>query len=529
VVISQRVPPKFNAFQQEEGLKGDIDVVADGARLPAHRILLARHSNWFHRELQKPEYQPGNGSRPAVQLQGNLYGQFPQFLNLLYTGQLILDDNNIIPLLCISVLYEFPEYERIFRHFLASAFVSAFDRSQAKSSEADAAALYETVLTYAKRLAEANLDDQGAIAKFVALSKVDLTDPNCSTATKNHLYDSLSPLQFTQLLKQPRYEPLDPGRKITLISEYLDELHTSDRDRRPVITDTVKTTLASLFDWSKADYTNFLDLPFTWVPDTYAAPLLLQILKRRSNRLNQLSNRKTAATVRPWFIASYLHFSASRDGRPEFPIIGYLSSLGLGRRVLDPVEWRLVAIGSNVKDGALKITPPKGPVETPFATSGLLSKDRYFLAFRDDKLTPEVWFDFGQAGFEVKALRLSTLANKPDDVKRLQELPTGPHAPKYGWRNVHLIAKASANSEEQHGYRLPVEKGQGGFGDDFPNVTEPRNFKDTAYIAVRFSLLAPGDGEEDPKKLHILESKLDLANNRVARLSEFEVKGVFLP
>jgi hypothetical protein len=425
VVINVRICSQFNDFLAKKGLAPDFEIVGEGITepLPAHRILVASACTWFSDELSKPANQisPANPTKlPQIRLPENPDRLFRDFLEILYTGKVTVEDSNILGLLKIASFYGAPKYRDIFRHFLHVS----LDRVQAHIP-----AVYRTLVDFARKLVEWDLEDDGVLLAPILASGPPLA--LTSSPERATLFSALSPRIFAELLTYAPYPTWPVNDLMQLIEQYLYEEQQGKPVLRYQLSPTEKASLAKLIDWGASDdFRLFGKFHCGWVPDDIAAPRLAALLEKRDVVLNKIArSTKTIPQISPWYIATGLCACGSGTVTRAFnvPIFRFIRTLGMSGEGINPLQWRLLKVSSTGTSVEVK-KPGAGndAARVPlFPPENLFSRDKYFLAYRKEKCAPpEVRFEFPKPiGITVCGAIVDTNPRQPGDIKRLQQLP----------------------------------------------------------------------------------------------------------
>jgi hypothetical protein len=508
VSISVRICSKFQEYRTTPGLNPDFEIVGEGIHEPlaAHRILVASACTWFRDELAKPENQDSSTKLPQIRIPENPDHLFRDFLDILYTGKVTVEDCNILGLLKIASFYGAPKYRDIFRHFLHVS----LDRVQAHVP-----AVYRTLVDFSHKLVKWGLEDDG-----VLLAPILAAGPPISlrpSSEKAALFGALSPRIFAALLNHGPYPSWSAEDKLTIIEQFLYEEQQGKAVLRYELSSTAKASLANLIDWGKPDETFRLFGKFHcgWVPDEIAAPRLCLLLEKREVVLKKIL-RVTAdiPAISPWYVASGLCACGTGTVSTHFtvPIFSFLSTFGMGGKGVNPLDWRLLAV-SSVRPSAVVKEAPIFPPEN------LFTPDKYYLAYRKDpKSCPAVSFRWAAGiALNVRGVIVDTNPRQPADIKRLQQLPGTAGAKRVKPSAEKIVLKfdrAEVIVPIDGDGRTPEPKDSSG------GLLPPDDFGNRFYDMKT---------EAKTTTLAVLFSHGEIKAHRVARLSRVELQGEFLP
>ena len=390
------IPSLFETFRQNQQF---IDCVlsASGNKYPAHRILLAKYSNWFKRYFEEHPMIQGKAVEVPIPIDpGN---RFSDFLDILYKGTAKITSENIPLLLKLSNFFEVPSLYTIMRKFYLSAIKD------------------DTLLSFVKEFIRLGLiDDAVNLGHDMARKLKDLLDEkDDKNFTKKKFYEAVSPKVLAGVLKDPYLSSYSDSLKVKLIDEYVGDNEITDPSDCEA--------LSSCIDWKQENAKfHLVNNRCNWLPPEISFDLYKKLLGFRRNTIIKLKKstkeiEENQETSR-WYLlswASKIHDSTLlRDDNPECNVISFIRTVG---GMISPINPHLY--------GLIKLFYSDKPVYTPkYQASNILINDSsYFMSIqRGEKsyigidLGNNSHFSFSQAS--VKTLIDTKIFSNKLDVKK---------------------------------------------------------------------------------------------------------------
>lgn len=516
--VSVRLTPQIETFRKEQYFC-DAIIVSGNDRFECHRILLARHCQWFLREFLA---HPPEGMEPTtITIPVNPSGIFSTFLNVLYTGEVTVDVYNLPLLLKMSVFYESPEFTAIFRYFLKRAATEqTFLHFARILSELD---LVEDALSLApadaKEATPFLAEHYSNYLKWSRRQPWELKGVKRPPVTIDDIYDAVSAPVLAGILKQilddPRkFAPLTEAEVVAMIDRFY-ETHPSDRESD-------KESLAKLINWeSISSWRYIVKHKCDWIPARIYRTLVTEALKKRKAVLKKLEKNTESiqTSVNRWYAFSWIQ--AVRDalvplGRsPSVKVVELMTTLGGTTDFVDPLLC-----------GFLEVVETVHAIAPQFSADQWFNKGKYWMARQSESVLPVFGFNLKGAWFIPETVFVDTVATyhgsfsdtgksdtskqnssvrdiRNDQTDRVEQFR---HAPKPVGTSVSFVA--GDNLEDfQRGKRTAIE------------------IQLTGGKAAR----EIGKREIEPKTVLGLEFNAPSSVGfNIARLSEFDLSGQFV-
>ena len=467
-VISILLDDKSADFQKKTKF---IDCIIHSGKetYKAHRIVLARYSKWFYDYFQQEEQKKSLGVNQAIEidLPVNPQNQFVTILNAVYSNELSITRDVSPALLKISVFYGFNKFIEPIKNFIENTTnemtVLRYVRSFINYELYDESFLFTTLLAKAIRTIYEEPDSTLAITMKDLYDYI--TDGRVfAMILKNRKLCPITDEEFAAKLerRKKRAEELKPsnsGQTSNLPIKYNHErpLYLTDEQKvyeinkycqvHPPKTEEEKQALASVIDWNKEGYWQFmLNYDMDWLPANIARPIYKKILENRTPTIEAFDkdlNSLKSDEVSHWFPFTWLSsiYNAKVNvTTPQHDIINFIATLGNSVENFNPY-------------GIIDVKPVGIQTSIELAPENILKNDdSYFSCLADiNEKTPnppQLIIDFGSSThIKVNSITINCDIHHHSPNNDLIKLPKG--------FDIQLINEEHKQKIE---FKLPMEK-----------------------------------------------------------------------
>lgn len=360
----------------------DCNLIASGEKYPAHRILLAQHSNWFRRYFE--EHPCARGQVIDIQIPIDTGDRFTDFLDLLYNGKAVITHQNIPLLLKLTDFFEVTSLNTIMKKFCMLAVNDT------------------TLLPLVKEFIRLDLiKDAMNLSGYMARKLKDALNGKKDKAFSiKKFYNAVSPKVLASVLNDEVLRSLSDSKKVKLIDNYVGDKELTDPSDCEA--------LASCIDWKQENSKyHLVNNRCEWLPPEISFDLYKKLLMFRKGTVLKLKKSVKEIDdnkdISRWYLfswASKIHDSTLlKDDNPECEVVSFIRTVGGMISPIDPHKY-----------GLIQTFQTDNPVYTPkYQASNILNDDdSYFMAISKN-LNSLIGIDLGKnARFSVLSASLKT-------------------------------------------------------------------------------------------------------------------------
>ena len=386
--INQRLPSHFHAFKQNDGRF--CDVILDFPKhspIKAHRVLLAKESEWFHEYFAEHPMRQGETVQ-TVACPVNSGEVFPEIIKFLYENQIQITLEKIPPLYHCAYFYNFRKLLTITRMHLQRAINK------------------QTALFLCSNLVKYGMDEAASlIAPLFAEELLHIYENQSAMFTKSDIFKVCSPFVLSVVLKNFQLDILTEEKKVELIDEYVGDRVIENEDD--------KEALASVIDWTSDKAHNILVAnKCDWLPAHISRGLYSKAINARRETLVAFNKTLENAQdyIGRWYPLSWLTSISKAElstDPPKVEALDFMSTFGIYNKKLDPRKYALVEVESSK------------PLSEEFDPSTLLTGENYFVSRTGENELPYFEIDFGiHAGIVTHDLGISCEAKNAQGTQK---------------------------------------------------------------------------------------------------------------
>lgn len=426
-----RLPNHFQEIAKANTDLNDCILRAGEKQIPCQRVFLARYSKWFYKYFL--EHQKIDKNPVVVEINNVEPKYLEEFINLLYTNYLKVNEKNLPQLLKIAYYYKFPHISHILRSFCIDANTQNKDKF---------------LMQFTEKFIEAGLiDDAISLAPKIAahFRRAELHDPS-EKITIQEIYQKLNPAVFSAVLKArnrllseeqmknpqktPTYSSTQKKNnniKLITINDSIRQnlsRHLYDQELTGnlliiyYIEQFVKTKgISTLTETDKKQLSEVLKTPelpkgieddysinymkkfsCEWFPDKIYRKHVCTLLDKKREILNNfekkvdLIDQKTGTNR--WFIMSWIKkIKDVKMGLNDVPLIEFIRTLGDSTNEINPILYNLIKV-----ECSKPLMMFRG-IENAFLRdpnlyyiTGIMNQDKNELPFVDINLGENVFF-----------------------------------------------------------------------------------------------------------------------------------------
>ena len=279
-----RLPCHFQSYR-ENGYLIDCIIKCCDKEFPAHRLVLARYSDFFRQLFLSTTSQDVYQFTPDFNPQNCLIS----VVDFLYTGRIKIDASNVVAILATADHYKISVLKDI-AHFRYCELLETLPS-------------VNTALTFARHCADYGYSEQhNEVVPVIA--------QNFNSFTHDQLFESLNAAYLSEVLRSDKMPDLTADERLSLIDDF-DSV-------TPVLDETDKAKLARVIDWSSNDaYMYLARHKCAWMPSRIVRPLYKRVIMARRQTATALRQRAEAGpdTTSRWFPFTWLAEVKNASGR----------------------------------------------------------------------------------------------------------------------------------------------------------------------------------------------------------------------
>lgn len=279
-----RLPCHFQNYR-EHGHLIDCVIKCCDKEFPAHRLVLARYSDFFRQLFLSTTSQDMYQFTPDFNPQNCLIS----VVDFLYTGRIEIDASNVVAILVTADHYKISVLKDI-AHFRYCELLETMTS-------------VDIALTFARHCADYGYSEQqNEVIPIIA--------QNFNSFTHDQLFESLNAAYLSEVLMSDKLPNLTADERLSLIDDF-DSV-------KPVVDETDKAKLARVIDWSSNDaYMYLARHKCAWMPSKIVRPLYKKVIIARRQTAIELRRRTEAGpdTTSRWFPFTWVAEVKKASGR----------------------------------------------------------------------------------------------------------------------------------------------------------------------------------------------------------------------